>query len=198
MTESFLPDNKPDLRRRALANRGSLHVDHRRISDGLRRFLDAADLDGWIVAFDAMPGEADISALFEDQPLRRLAITRTPETGRILSIHDGRAARETHRYGYTQPTADAPVVPDEEISAVLVPGLAFDRAGGRLGFGAGFYDRLLARLGPGVLRIGVSDGFIVDRVPTEDHDVTMTHLASEAGVMHLPLASLTIDAAVQE
>lgn len=187
MTEATPADNKAQLRRRAKANRSSLSVDHARLCTALRRFLDARNLDGWIVVFDPMPDEPDVSALFDDTPSRRLALTRTPDTGRILSVHDGRAPRERHRFGYTQPVADAPSVADQNISAVLVPGLAFDRVGGRLGFGAGFYDRFLSRLAPEVLRIGVSDGFVVDRVPTDTHDVAMTHLASEAGVMQLPL-----------
>lgn len=187
MTEADMPDFKADLRRRAQANRASLTVDHGRLCAGLRRFFDPLDLDGWIVVFDAMPDEPDVRALFSDTPHRKLALTRTPATGRILSVHDGRGQREAHRFGYSQPTVNVPIVDDDDISAVLVPGLAFDRVGGRLGFGAGFYDRFLARLAPDVLRIGVSDGFIVDRVPTEDHDVMMTHLASEAGVMRLPL-----------
>lgn len=187
MTDASRLDQKAEVRRRALANRAGLTVDHPRVCAALRRFFDSLDLDGWIVVFDAMPGETDVSALFNDQPPRRLALTRTPTTGRVLSVHDGRAPREPHGYGYTQPVADAPVVPDDEISAVLVPGLAFDRLGGRLGFGAGFYDRFLSRLHPEVLRIGVSDGFIVDRLPVDEHDVSMTHLASEAGVMRLPL-----------
>ena len=180
-------DEKTELRQRAQANRRSLVVDHRRVCAGLRRFLDSLDPGGWVVVFDAMQGEPDLSGLFDDEPHRRLALTRTPPSGRTLSVHDGRASRETHSYGYTQPVAEAPLVADDEITAVLVPGLAFDRVGGRLGFGAGYYDRFLARLSPEVLRIGVSDGFIVDRVPTADHDVLMTHLASEAGVMQLPL-----------
>ena len=79
------------------------------------------------------------------------------------------------------------MVADDRIAAVLVPGLAFDRHGGRLGFGAGYYDRFLARLDFSVPRIGVSDGFIVDRIPVESFDIPMTHLATEAGVMELPL-----------
>ena len=187
MTDALSNDLKADLRRRAKTNRASLIVDHGRLCQALRRFFDTAELSGWIVAFDAMPGEPDVGALFDDEPHRRLALTRTPETGRVLSLHDGRGPRETHRFGYTQPLADAPIIPDNQVSAVLVPGLAFDRVGGRLGFGAGFYDRFLSRLAPDVLRIGVSDGYIVDRVPTDTHDVAMTHLATEAGVMRLPL-----------
>lgn len=187
MTSSHFADSKASLRRRATVNRAALRIDHDRICTGLRRFLDSRDLGGWIVTFDALPGEPDLVALFDDRPPRRLALTRTPDAGHRLSVHDGRGPRERHRYGFSQPTAAAAVVPDHEIGAVLVPGLAFDRSGGRLGFGVGYYDRFLDRLDAGVLRVGVSDGFIVDRIPTEDHDVRMTHLATEAGVMRLPL-----------
>ena len=179
--------SKAALRVRAQANRAALDVAHVRVCAGLRRFLDQASIDGWIVAFDAMPGEPDLSGLFDDRPERRIALTRTPINGRDLTVHDGRAEREQHPFGYEQPTADAPEIDDDEIGAVLVPGLAFDRHGGRLGFGAGYYDRFLSRLDPAVLRIGVSDGFIVERVPTDETDVPMTHLATEIGVASLPL-----------
>lgn len=185
---------KQSLRQRAKVNRQSLVIAHHRICTGLRRFLDhrlpeaRSDPNArWIVTFDPLPGEPDLRALFDDQPPRSLALTRTSKEGMELSIHDGRAPREAHRFGYQQPVADAMPVADHEIAAVLVPGLAFDRHGGRLGFGAGYYDRFLSRLDPSIPRIGVSDGFIVERVPTTTFDVPMTHLATEIGVVDLPL-----------
>lgn len=84
-----------------------------------------------------------------------------------------------------QPNADSPMVADDAIAVVLVPGLAFSMDGSRLGHGAGYYDRLLARLGGGVIRVGVTDGFIVSGLTTDDHDVPMTHLAGETGVFKL-------------
>ena len=56
-----------------------------------------------------------------------------------------------------------------------MPGVAFDVSGGRTGRGAGFYDRLLSRItGP---RCGVAfDEQIVDKVPSESHDLRMNHL----------------------
>jgi len=60
------------------------------------------------------------------------------------------------------------------LGAVLVPGLAFDHHGHRLGRGAGVYDRFLATLPPTTLRIGaITDARLVDRLPTEAHDVPM-------------------------
>ncbi len=177
---------KKRLRLQAQRNRSDLTVDHRRLCAGIRRFL-ATRTGAWVVSFDPMPGEPDLRSLFDDVPARRLAITRTPVHGRDLTVHDGRGPRERHRFGYEQPVIGAPAILDSEIDVVLVPGLAFDRHGGRLGFGAGYYDRFLARLAPSVARVGVSDGFIVDHIPVDTFDIPMTHLATEIGVVPLPL-----------
>jgi 5-formyltetrahydrofolate cyclo-ligase len=70
--------------------------------------------------------------------------------------------------------------------AVLVPALAVDRAGHRLGRGGGSYDRALARVGPLIPLIAlVYDDELVDRVPAEDHDVKVRAAAS-------PRAGITI------
>ena len=90
---------------------------------------------------------------------------------------------ELHRFGYMQPVESAETVPLNAISVALVPALAVDRRGNRLGHGAGYYAELLSRLPSDCLRIGVStEQFILDELPSEPHDVPMTHLASEAGV----------------
>jgi 5-formyltetrahydrofolate cyclo-ligase len=58
---------------------------------------------------------------------------------------------------------------------VLLPGLAADRAGARLGRGAGHYDRSLGRVGPGVpLLVVLNDEELVDTLPTEPHDRPVT------------------------
>lgn len=172
-------------RARARANRKALRIDHARVCAGLRRFLAGPRPAGWVVAYDALPGEPDLTTLVAQADAGPFALTRTPATGYDLTLHPFDAPREEHPLGYSQPTADAPIVPDEDVAVVLVPGLAFDMAGTRLGHGAGYYDRLLARLGPSVLRVGVTDGYIVADLPHDEHDQPMTHLASEVGVFPL-------------
>lgn len=62
-------------------------------------------------------------------------------------------------------------VEPSSIDALIVPGLAFDRQGGRLGRGAGYYDRYLPMLRPDALTIGYCyDEQIVDQTPTESND----------------------------
>jgi len=72
-------------------------------------------------------------------------------------------------------------VPADQIGVVLVPGLAFDRRGGRLGRGGGDYDRLLAECS--CVRIGVSwDDCVMEEVPLESHDQTMDWIVTERRV----------------
>ena len=72
-------------------------------------------------------------------------------------------------------------------SAVLVPALAVDRRGVRLGRGGGYYDRSLALCRPGTRLIAVvRDDEIVEELPSEAHDVRMTHaLTPRQGVIAL-------------
>ena len=70
------------------------------------------------------------------------------------------------------------------LTAVVVPGLAFDRQGHRLGRGAGVYDRFLSTLPPETLRIGLVPGaLLVDELPTDAHDVRMHAIATEQGIV---------------
>ncbi len=76
-----------------------------------------------------------------------------------------------------------------QAAVVVVPALAVDRQGIRLGRGAGFYDRTLRLAGPGAALIAVvRDDEFVDHLPAEQHDVPMTHaLTPRRGVVELSL-----------
>ncbi len=156
----------------------------------LERFLAEAVADGLrVVVYDAMAGEVDLGPLVDrhPDPAARFALTRTPSRGHELTVHPWGVPLEHHRYGYRQPAAGAVVAPDASIGAMLVPGLAFDRHGTRLGHGMGYYDRLLGRFSAEVLFIGITGGFVVEALPADRHDVAMTHLATAAGVHAVPL-----------
>ena len=70
--------------------------------------------------------------------------------------------------GVWQPAGGEPEVP--AVDVVIVPGLAFDRAGNRLGMGGGFYDDFLRTVG--APKVGMTyDELLADRIPTTTHDV---------------------------
>ena len=88
-------------------------------------------------------------------------------------------------WGVPVPRDHAPI-PPSAIRAVLVPGLAFDRRGHRLGRGAGVYDRFLATLPASTWRIGlVTAARLVDALPTEGHDAPMHAIVTEDGCLRI-------------
>lgn len=82
-----------------------------------------------------------------------------------------------------EPTGDNTVSADD-IELVIVPGVAYDRRGNRLGRGKGFYDRLLASTR--ATKIGVGYEFqMVDEIPAEPHDVKMDMVITQKTVIRI-------------
>ncbi len=78
-------------------------------------------------------------------------------------------------------------IPAEKIDIAVIPGSVFDTAGGRLGYGGGYYDRFLVGAAPQALRIGFAFELqIVSRVPLEPHDQPLDVLITEERILHIP------------
>jgi 5-formyltetrahydrofolate cyclo-ligase len=76
------------------------------------------------------------------------------------------------------------VIAPETLELVLVPGVAFDQRGGRLGFGAGFYDRLLGRLPRDIPTVGLAFDFqVIPRLPSQPHDIMLHAIVTESRVI---------------
>lgn len=70
------------------------------------------------------------------------------------------------------------------IDLVLVPGVAFDRAGNRIGFGAGYYDRFMKRLQPRAVKAALAYSFqVVDLVPSDEYDIPADYIVTEKGTI---------------
>jgi 5-formyltetrahydrofolate cyclo-ligase len=78
-------------------------------------------------------------------------------------------------WGILEPEPDpGRAVRPETVACVLVPGVAFDADGNRIGNGKGFYDRFLKTLKPGAAKIGLAYSLqMVPRVPVDAHDVKL-------------------------
>ena len=95
--------------------------------------------------------------------------------GDILLVADmSSTCFEMNDFGIAQPEkATACMIEPEELDLVIVPGLAFDKKGNRIGFGKGFYDELLLKT-PNAIKIALAYDFqIVDEIPCEEHDIKM-------------------------
>jgi 5-formyltetrahydrofolate cyclo-ligase len=86
-------------------------------------------------------------------------------------------------YGPREPARRVAVNP-RKVDLVVTPGLAFDRAGRRLGYGGGHYDRYLARLRPDAARVGLAFSVqVVDRVPAGPEDQRVHMVVTDADVI---------------
>lgn len=137
-----------------------------------------------VLAYAPMPSEVDIEPLIEAL-LARGVVVCLPSTDwsgraiRPIPITDLRRDLEALDHGVRQPRATLQPIALGEIELFLVPGLAFDERGGRLGRGGGFYDRVLgnpARRGPA---LGMAfEAQVLGQVPMEAHDQPVDALAT--------------------
>lgn len=76
-----------------------------------------------------------------------------------------------------------PISP-QEVDLVIVPGLAFDEEGYRLGYGAGYYDRFLTKLSPECIKLALAYEFqLISKVPREPHDIPVDMILTEQRVI---------------
>jgi 5-formyltetrahydrofolate cyclo-ligase len=98
---------------------------------------------------------------------------------------DDLAALEEQGYGFAEPPADAPHA--AELDVVIVPAVAVDPTGHRIGYGAGYYDRTLPRYAPPATSIAVAyDWQLVAEVPATDHDVRVGFVVTDMRVLDAP------------
>jgi 5-formyltetrahydrofolate cyclo-ligase len=166
---------KPALRRRYCDLREALPAEELEAAsrDVCQRLAEWPPLcDARVVlSYLAFRGEIDLSRLFEQLARIRWLVPRIAAHRLVLHPYDPtRLVR--HRFGMWEPDPALPTVDPATVDIVLVPGVAFDRRGGRLGFGGGYYDRLLP-LTRG-LRVGVTHtACLVDEIPCREHDQRM-------------------------
>ena len=134
-----------------------------------------------VLAYVAFRNELDLSALFRLSNIR-WAVPRVEGSHLILHPYDPDHLVR-HRFGMLEPAADLPVISPAELDLVLTPGVAFDRRGRRIGFGAGFYDRLLSTTP--ALRVGVTyDRCLAKEVPVTEHDQRMDWVVTPTQQIH--------------
>ena len=90
-----------------------------------------------------------------------------------------------HPYGMLEPNATCPIFPTEYLQLIVVPGIAFDRNGYRLGYGKGFYDRFLTKC-PHAVMIGLAYKIqLVEDTFPQEWDVPVQHIFTETGRMEI-------------
>jgi len=183
---------KTELRAEILAARRALapqlhDAEAHALCGHLRDFIGAGETVCAYVPVGSEPGSAElINSMLRHEVRVLLPVARHDAVGLPVPLLWGEyrpGGLVQARFGLQEPIE--PWLPADAIAAatvVLVPALAVDRGGVRLGRGAGFYDRSLPLAATGARLVAVvRDDELVDRLPAEPHDVRMTHALTPSG-----------------
>ena len=135
-------------------------------------FAAAAAARGWRVAYPCMLSAIDAAACGQRMCMRAVSAGDASEVPFI--------AHPTRAFAATDVDSDRfPIVPAKALDMIIVPLVAFDRTGARLGYGGGCYDRYLPTVSPSCQIVGIAfDEQRVDDVPTDTHDQPLPHIIS--------------------
>ena len=135
-------------------------------------FAAAAVARGWRVAYPCMLSASDAATCGQRMCMRAVSAGDASEAPFI--------AHPTRAFAATDIDSDhVPIVPAKALDMIIVPLVAFDRTGARLGYGGGCYDRYLPTVAPKCLIVGIAfDEQRVDHVPTDAHDLPLPHIVS--------------------
>lgn len=135
-------------------------------------FAAAAAKRGWRVAYPCMLSAIDAAACGQRMCMRAVAADDASAAPFITHPTRTFAAADIGNNRF-------PIVPAEVLDMIVVPLAAFDRAGARLGYGGGCYDRYLPTVSPACHVIGIAfDEQRVDDVPTDAHDLPLPNIIS--------------------
>lgn len=141
-----------------------------------------------VLLYLPLKDELDVSAAVEAalHAGKCVALPRfNPAAGAYEAAEFRGEVLERKQFGVREPDQSAPKVPLNRLDLLLVPGVAFDWSGRRLGRGKGFYDRLLA--GVTGMKCGVAwDQQMVRELPAEPHDITMDLMLTPSRWAELP------------
>ena len=136
-----------------------------------------------VCCYVALPYEVQTWRMIEEMLIRGKRVVvplAQPRTKQLLlsEVRDPTTELARGAFGVREPVASARrPVPVRELDLVLVPGIAFDRQGHRLGHGHGYFDRLLARIPKAIPTIGLAFRFqLHDRLPTAAHDLAVSRV----------------------
>lgn len=194
MTEQITEPSKQNLRTQYKKIRAALTPQEvQQNSDAIFRSLTA--LPAWqnartVMCYLSFRQEVDTTAIYE-QGLREgktMLIPICAPSGGIMEMSrlDSMDRLVPNRYGIPElPEALQQMVSPDAIDLCIIPGIAFDRAGHRIGFGAGYYDRYLPKVNACVPRIALAHSCQMHpaELPVDAHDLPMDMILTEQGII---------------
>lgn len=184
------PAAKIELRNAVIARRSALSLPARQTANrtiskrviAMGGFRDAQSVMAYMsIAAEFSTSEIVRAALDQDKLLVLPKVNREENKLDLFRVVDIEADLIPGVWGILEPDHErCEKISAEDIEFVLVPGVAFDADCNRLGYGGGYYDRLLQDIGPFASLVAAAFATqIVDRVPIEEHDIPLNVIVTE-------------------
>ena len=192
----MISEEKQSLRAEARRFLAGLDSDRRR-EEGQKILSHLRSWDPWVeaqtvCAFTALPSEPDLLTPWPDG--KKIILPRVVGSKMRLHLVDHSEMLVAGSFGILEPIPSAPFAL-AKADMILVPGLAFDQRGVRLGRGGGYYDRLLTDFEG--LRVGVCfKESVFEQIPSESHDACMDFLITPGGIISCGTRNMQRDSGV--
>jgi 5-formyltetrahydrofolate cyclo-ligase len=186
--------DKSRLRTALLKKRDAIPAEVRRAKDRLirDRLLSLDEIKGANLIFFFASFRSEVDTLEPMRSLlaegRRVVLPKVARENHLLLLYEVKGLEELvpGYMGIPEPSVltEERAVAVNEIKAVVIPGAGFDREGNRIGYGGGYYDRLLSSLGSNVPVIAPAyEEQVVDSVPSEPHDIKVSMIVTDRRVI---------------
>ncbi len=184
-------DDKRALRARIRALRQSLSPEERAEAGRLieQRVIDMPEYESAsvVLLYASTDEEVDTEGLIDRAAAEGKTVLLPRIEGETLALHRilGREDLSPGPYGIFEPRLTLPAVSPSEVDLAIVPGVAFDEHGHRLGMGKAFYDRLLPQLGAAFTAGVAFDVQLVPEVPYDPHDKRVDAVVTETRLIRV-------------
>lgn len=195
----YSPNSRPSLKDRKNELRASFRKHRAEMTDEQRALksaeickrllsLAAFRFADTVLSYSPLPGEVDITEFNREVLLRgkRLAFPKCTPSDPIMRFHtvNDLDSMQTGAFSIKEPSEDDPLweLSEREKAICIVPAMAYDLTGHRLGYGKGYYDRFLS--GIAVTRIGVAyTDFVVKSLPRGRFDLASDLIVTDTGII---------------
>lgn len=183
--------DKSILRQIMLNKRQSLsEAEIKRISDKIFNLFISLPLvknSNYIMSYMPINNEVDVLPfnkwVLDSGKVLCLPKVKSLEEMDAIKINNLKNNLSKGSFGIMEPAPDNRMADCDKIDLIIVPGLAFDKIGNRIGHGKGYYDRFLSRCSKNTVLLGVAYSFqILDNIPADDFDKRVNAVISENGI----------------